>query len=634
MDSSLSTRILCKAGLAICCCIVLFGIAEFYQTRFQLQSELDKTLDATGKRLGNALAMPLWNVDKEALESIVIVEMQIEHIEVVVVRDYLNNGMMVAMGRDSSWRIIEIDQPDSLDPDRLIDFPILLNEERLGTVRVIVTDRFFETELIKSIGWLILRLFILLILVLALLTFFVHRIIARPLRVLCLDCKKVSWGEYDTILDTERKDEIGNLARIFVHMRDDIQGKTTAFSREIHERKKSEEELRSLRAYLSDMVESMPSILVSVDRDFRIKQWNSEAERVTGLKRSEVCERMLTEVLPSLMEMEVQLQDALVSGKEGSEPRCSLVIGGVRRLMDMTVYPLRLKGSEGAVIRLDDITEKVRLEEIMLQTEKMMSVGGLAAGMAHEINNPLAGIMQSAQVMQTRFLPDLEKNRQAAQECEISMEALNCYLEKRDIPKMVESILQSGSRAARIITNMLSFSRKGSSEHLPCDLSKLLEKTIELAANDYDLRKKFDFRRIKIIREYDEDVGLINCDGSAIQQVFFNMLKNGAQAMISDVNQEMTEADFEPTLNLRIYQQSHSVCIEFEDNGPGMEEETLKQVFEPFFSTKAVGVGTGLGLSVSYFIIKENHRGTIDVASQPGKGTTFTISLPRLGNEP
>ena len=631
MGSSLTTRILVKAGLAICCCMVLFGFADFYQTRSQLQEVLDRTLLKTGKRLGNALAMPMWNVDSALVESIVSMEMQNELIEAVLVRNYLTNDIMVAKGRNAAWQIVELNEPENLEAHLLMDIPVVFNAVELGSVRLLVTDRFSRNTLSKTVAWLILRLSILLVLVLTILIYFVDKIITRPLQELCLDSKKVTEGDYHTDLDATRKDEIGSLTRSFAIMRDNIKDTIAAFDQEINERKKSEAELQHLRTYLSDMVDSMPSLLVSVDMHLRINQWNSEAERVTGLLRSTVYGKMVDEVLPELTEIRVLVQDALALAEAGRESRCNLTVDGLPRLMDITVYPLRLKGSEGAVIRLDDITEKVRLEEAMMQTEKMMSVGGLAAGMAHEINNPLAGIMQSAQVIQTRLQPELAKNRQAAGACNISMEEVNCYLHKREIPRMIESILESGARAARIITNMLSFSRKGSSQHQPCTLSVLLDKTVELAANDYDLRKKYDFRQIKIIREYDPAVGPVSCDESGIQQVFFNMLKNAAQAMIPADEGELSPAVPEPTLILRIHAQSHAVGIDFEDNGPGMDKETVNRIFEPFFSTKAIGVGSGLGLSVSYFIIKENHRGTISVTSQPGSGTTFTISLPTSG---
>lgn len=266
--------------------------------------------------------------------------------------------------------------------------------------------------------------------------------------------------------------------------------------------------------------------------------------------------------------------------------------------------------------------EKKNLEEMMVQSEKMVSIGGLAAGMAHEINNPLAGILQNTQVIRNRLKENLPANVSVAEGLGLDLDTVRKYMEKRDIFKMIDSVLDAGKRAAAIVSNMLAFSRKSTSGFMPEDVCKLLDKTLELAESDYNLKKKFDFKRIKIVKDYGIEIPEIRCKASEIQQVFFNILSNGAQAMMS------WEKILDPCFILKILKQENTVRIEISDNGPGMKEETKKRIFEPFFTTKTVGEGTGLGLSVSYFIITENHKGRIDVSSGPLKGTKFTISLP------
>jgi signal transduction histidine kinase len=186
---------------------------------------------------------------------------------------------------------------------------------------------------------------------------------------------------------------------------------------------------------------------------------------------------------------------------------------------------------------------------------------------------------------------------------------------------MLTAVSASGKRAARIVDNMLSFARKGESVHSANDLAKLMDLTIELAENDFDLKKKLDFRRIRIEKEYEKDLPPTPCSSSKIQQVLLNLLRNGAQAMAA--------AGIEaPQFRLRILRRGEMARIEVQDNGPGMNEITRRRVFEPFFTTKDVGEGTGLGLSVAYFIITENHQGTMSVTSNPGQGSTFAIELP------
>jgi signal transduction histidine kinase len=294
---------------------------------------------------------------------------------------------------------------------------------------------------------------------------------------------------------------------------------------------------------------------------------------------------------------------------------------------DISIFPLITNGEKGAVIRVDNVTEKVRLEEMMIQSEKMLSVGGLAAGMAHEINNPLAGMMQTANVMNNRLTDKgLLANVKAAENAGIDMEAVHAFMEERGIFRMVDAIKESGERISNIVDNMLSFARK--SEHVSSshDIANILDKTLELASTDYDLKKRYDFKTIRIIKEYAESLPLTPCEEAKIQQVVLNILRNGAESM-------QGAGVAEPVFTLRTRSNPKHVCIEIEDNGPGMDEKTRKRIFEPFFTTKPVGVGTGLGLSVSYFIITENHGGAMSVESKPSHGAKFTICLPLNGNK-
>jgi len=291
----------------------------------------------------------------------------------------------------------------------------------------------------------------------------------------------------------------------------------------------------------------------------------------------------------------------------------------------MQICPLSSEGAGRAVIRIDDITEQVRIENIMMQTEKMMMVGGLAAGMAHEINNPLGAIMQNAQNIERRISPAIEANHEAAREVGISLDLVRAYLDKRGILDFVSHIREAGSRSSKIITSMLHFSRKSESRIEKADLAVTVDRVLELAANDYDLKKRYDFKHIRLIREYDPGLPPVAITVLEIEQVILNIIKNAAQAMAG------TDLQREPRITLRTRRVGPLALIEIEDNGPGMDEKIRHRIFEPFFTTKAVGVGTGLGLSLSYAIITNNHQGSIQAWSEPGAGARFTICLPIKG---
>jgi len=298
---------------------------------------------------------------------------------------------------------------------------------------------------------------------------------------------------------------------------------------------------------------------------------------------------------------------------------------GSRVILETSAVPFfdtqgRFRGYRG----IDrDITERVRVSELLIQSEKMASMGGLAAGMAHEINNPLSIILQSAQMVQRHFDPGLERNAEAARQCGCSMECVRAYLEARGSVEFVKNIREAGERAATIVTNMLDFARKSDSTFVDSDINELLDKSVELAASDFDLKKNYDFRQVKVVRIYARNLPRLRCNRTEIEQVILNLLKNAAQAM----NAGMVEGRV-PTIVLRTFNDGGSVVIEMEDNGPGMGEEVRRHVFEPFFTTKPPGDGTGLGLSVSWFIIVKNHGGSIRVESEPGRGARFIISLP------
>ena len=411
--------------------------------------------------------------------------------------------------------------------------------------------------------------------------------------------------------------ELQQLGRNFNAMADTI---------EIRERQLAEaaKALDKVRNQLNNILESMPSAIIGLDAAGRVTHINAQAVALFGLTREDVLGSDAAVSVPFLAghmhAMEAALRERRSMVLEGMPLRRD----GDTHLMNMLFYPLVANGAEGVVIRVDDVTERERLRELMIQTEKMMSVGGLAAGMAHEINNPLGSILQAAQVVEMQLDPALPANQAAAAQAGVTVEAVRAYLEARKVLKFIVGIREAGVRAAGIVSSMLEFSRQSDSRRAPADARAMANKSLALAESDYDLKKKYDFKHITIVRNYPDNPVEVVCAATEIEQVLLNLLKNAAHALAA-----VADPTRKPTITVGIRTLPEAVEITVADNGPGMAEAVRARIFEPFYTTKPPGEGTGLGLSVSYFIIVNNHGGTIRMDSAPGQGTVCTITLPR-----
>jgi len=389
--------------------------------------------------------------------------------------------------------------------------------------------------------------------------------------------------------------------------------------------KAAERELADAGDLLQSMLDSMPSALVGVDSRGRVTHWNRAACAESGLEAEQALGRAFAELFPFLHLDSADIERAVRQGKPLHKERVPLPSGGGTRYLDLMVYPL-CHSSDGAVIRTDDVTERVRIEEMMVQTEKMMSVGGLAAGMAHEINNPLGIVAQGCQNLQRRLSDNLPENLRVADELGLDIGRMREYLDRRGILRFVDGMREATERASRIVSDMLAYSRRSASSFVPVRLNQLIDTALRLASHDYDLKKSYDFRRTEIVRQGIDAPDEVLCDEMAVEQVLLNLLRNASQAMSTHPRSAS------PRIQLGVYDERDWVRLEVADNGPGMSEEVARRLFEPFFTTKPVGIGTGLGLSVAYFIVTEQHRGTISVETAPGQGARFVIRLPRKGN--
>lgn len=485
----------------------------------------------------------------------------------------------------------------------------------------------------------------------------IKRLITRPIHELEELSRQVTREEnYALRAGRGNHDEIGSLAEAFNTMLSRIEAREQQLKRarddsqaaydqaqglaeetrhtnrklelEVQVRSKIEKKLTGFQNYLNSIIDSMPSALIALDEQLYVTQWNQEATALSGTRLDEALNQPIFLAFQPLKPYLPQIKATVEQHTVERIERVTWVKDEEPKHYALTFYPLMGGAGRGVVIRIDDITQRLSLEEMMVQSEKMLSVGGLAAGMAHEINNPLGAILHNVQNIRRRLSPDLPKNLEHAEQAGIELETVNHYLQSREVPQLLDGIQQAGARAAKIVTHMLSFSRRSNRQMAPCDLPALIDQAVEIAGNDFDLTIGFDFKGQAIIRQFDPQLGPVPGTANELEQVLLNLLKNAAQAI------HLREDDSEPgRIILRTRLNPPWAEIQVEDNGIGMSENVRKRTFEPFFTTKEIGQGTGLGLSVSYFIITNNHKGQMEVHSTLGQGTCFTLRLPLAGSQ-
>jgi len=261
-------------------------------------------------------------------------------------------------------------------------------------------------------------------------------------------------------------------------------------------------------------------------------------------------------------------------------------------------------------------------QDRLVQTEKLASLGQLTAGIAHEIKNPL-NFVNNFSALSAELIDELNEALETAaldDKVREEIDELTLMLKGN-----LEKVVQHGKRADSIVKNMLLHSREGSGEHRPVDINAIVEESLNLAY--HGARAEKSGFNITLQRDLDPQAGMIDLYPQEITRVFLNLISNGFYAATK--RKEAGEGGFEPTLSATTKSLGNKVEIRIRDNGTGIPLEVKEKMFNPFFTTKPAGEGTGLGLSMSHDIVVKQHGGKIDVATEPGSFTEFIITLPR-----
>jgi two-component system NtrC family sensor kinase len=359
-------------------------------------------------------------------------------------------------------------------------------------------------------------------------------------------------------------------------------------------------EAEEQRRFTEKIIDSLPVSLYVVDRDMRIVAWNRNREiGGRGINREEVLGRNVFNVLTRQprRKLEVEFTDVFRSGEMVRMEQESWY-DGQRKIWKISKIPMRVDNAEVThVITVgEDVTEQKKMNEAVIHAEKLASIGRLAAGVVHEINNPLATIAACAEALNAR-VEEIENG-------ELS----------QDFGEYLQIIRDEAFRCKTITNSLLEFSHQRQAEKAASDINQVIEQTLQLTKHHPKLNK------MRVIRELDTEIAPVYVNEAQMKQVFIALISNAFDAMSEDgtltIRTKLADTDI-----------GRAVAVEFEDTGCGIPVSQLQKIFDPFFTTKPLGRGTGLGLSVCYGIISE-HGGKIDVDSTEGVGTTFSVLLP------
>src|SRR5271163_1281166 len=359
-------------------------------------------------------------------------------------------------------------------------------------------------------------------------------------------------------------------------------------------------EFESLKEFHENIVESINIGVFAVDLDDRIESWNTQMEGMYEKPRGEVLHQPISAVLPP----EFVARFNSVREEHGTHTlyKFRLVLpNGSERIANIAIAPLVTRNfvAVGRIVLVDDITDRIQLEAQLTQSEKLSSIGLLAAGVAHEVNTPLAVISSYTQML-TKHMRDDER-----------------------LAPVLEKITQQTFRASEIVNGLLNFSRTSGTEFTSVNLNDLLSDTVTL------LEHQFKTSQIRVETNLDPHLARIHGNQGKLQQVILNLMLNAKDAMFGTAN---------ATLKVATFNGAGRVIVRIQDSGGGIEKEHLHRIYDPFFTTKTkpqdgAHKGTGLGLAVSYGIMQE-HAGKIHVESELGVGTAFQLEFPSSGTRP
>ncbi len=403
------------------------------------------------------------------------------------------------------------------------------------------------------------------------------------------------------------------------------------------ERKRAEEAVQNSRDYLDRIINAVGDPIFVKNREHKFTLINDAMADFLGRNRDEIIGQSDHAFIPENEAEILWAKDELVftSRKENvNEERFTDVHGNTHIIVTRKRLYVDKKGEEYIVGVINDITERKALEDKLQRAQKLESIGQLAAGIAHEINTPTQYVGDNVRFLRDSFQnysSVLNKSTQMYDLCRehdqfpefisemaTTIDTADLEYLGEEVPKAFAQALDGVERISKIVQSMKDFAHPGANDFRATDLNKAIESTVTVASNEWKYVAE-------VVTDYDPDLPLIPCLIGEFNQVILNMIVNAAHAI-----DDASTNGHKGIISIRTKYKGDHAEVVVSDTGCGMTEDIRKRIFDPFFTTKDVGRGTGQGLAISHTVIVEKHKGTIDVDSEVGRGTTFVICLPTV----
>ena len=378
---------------------------------------------------------------------------------------------------------------------------------------------------------------------------------------------------------------------------------------EVSKHKITANQLRASESYIKDILTSMPLMLVGLDNDGIVTQWNKQVEEVSGIPSKDALGKTLWEAYPQMTVLPEHVQQS-IENNEIIHLKQSL-----RSLYhyDITIYPLQ-ESQAGVVILVDDVTKQAAAEKMLIHNDKMSFMGELASAMAHDINLPLQAMMMDLSRFQRVIGGTSEPQQVSGSD------------QAQKLNTIINDMSSKGEQVATIISNLLAFARSRNGQMQMADIVDVMESTISLANEVVSISDELPFNQIRLERDFEKNLPLVPCYITELQQVFLSLFRHATHAL----SQKKGTKGFEPSIKIILSKSYDNLWIKIQHNGIGLTADEQMNLFEPFFTgkTAAEDFDAGQRLSFSYYIVTEQHQGNMAVTSDIELGSTFHIQLP------